>query len=115
MRKMLRRWFLNVVIIMIAAHFLAGVNYTGIISLAAAGGILGLANVSIRPLLLIITLPLNIITLGVFTFVVSAFMLWLTAFLVPGFSIAGFGAAFLAALLFALTNMVLSSVLGDRR
>ncbi|MFO8061013.1 MAG: phage holin family protein, partial [Bacillota bacterium] len=106
---MLRRWFLNVVIIMIVAYLLSGVEYSGVIPLVAAGAILGLANASIRPLLLLITLPLNIITLGIFTFVISGFLLWLTAFLVPGFSVAGFGVAIVAAFLFTLANLVLTS------
>ncbi len=110
---MVKRWFLNVVIIMILAYLLSGVNYAGVIPLATAGAILGLANAFIRPLLLFITLPLNMITFGLFTFVVSGFILWLTAYLVPGFSIASFSVAFIAALLFTLVNLVLTAVLGD--
>ena len=112
---MVRRWFLNVVILMILAYLLPGVNYAGVIPLVTAGAILGLANVFIRPLLLLIALPLNMITFGLFTLVVSGFILWLTAYLVPGFSIASFGVAFVAALLFTVTNLVLMAVLGDRQ
>lgn len=108
---MLKRWFMNVVILMLVAFLLAGVTYENTLSLFIAGAILGLVNALIRPFLLVITLPINILTLGVFTFVVSALMLQLTAWLVPGFAVAGFLTAFIAALLFTLLNLVLTAAL----
>ncbi len=108
---MLKRWFMNVVILMLVAFVLSGVEYDSAVSLFIAGAILGLVNALIRPLLLVITLPINILTLGVFTFVISALMLQLTAVLVPGFAVASFFAAFVAALLFTLLNLVLSAAL----
>lgn len=108
---MLKRWFMNVVILMLVAFVLGGVTYENAVSLFIAGAILGLVNALIRPLLLVVTLPINILTLGVFTFVISALMLQLTALLVPGFAVSGFFAAFIAALLFTFLNLVLSAAL----
>lgn len=106
---MLKRWLLNVVILMLVAYLLQGLMYSGPVALFAAAAILGLVNASIRPFLIAITFPITIITLGLFIFIISALMLQLTAWLVPGFAIANFGTALVAALLFAIFNMVFSS------
>lgn len=108
---MLRRWILNVAILLIIAYLLEGVTYASAVSLLVAGGILGVVNASIRPLLIMVTLPLTLVTLGIFTFVISALMMQLTAFLVPGFAVQGFLVALVAALLFALFNVICSAIL----
>jgi len=107
---MLRRCLLNTVVIVILGHLLTGVGYEGAAAALLAGLILGLVNAVIRPFLLVITLPLNLLTLGIFTFVINALMLQLTARLVPGFSVAGFLTALFAALLFSFFSVILSVV-----
>jgi putative membrane protein len=72
-------------------------------------------NGLVRPLLILVTLPITILTLGLFLFVVNALVLGLAAALVPGFAIAGFGAALLGALLLTLFNLVASSVLHPKQ
>ena len=75
-----------------------------------AGIILGLVNAVVRPVLLIMTLPLNIMTLGLFTFVLNALMVMLTSFLTPGFTVPGFGAAFIVALIVSIANWLFAKL-----
>ncbi|MDQ3076652.1 MAG: phage holin family protein, partial [bacterium] len=68
--------------------------------------VLGIINLTIRPLLLLLTLPINIITLGLFTFIINALMFGLAAFVVPGFSVSGFMAALLGSLILTVIKIV---------
>jgi len=78
-----------------------------------AGLVLALINAVVRPVLKIITLPLTLLTLGLFLFVLNAFCLWLTSAVVPGFDVHGFRAAFLGALLITLVSWALTVFLTD--
>jgi putative membrane protein len=80
-----------------------------------AGVLLGLVNALVRPLLLLLTLPFTLLTLGLFIFVVNAICFGLTAALVPGFNLDGFLAAFLGALVVTVVSWFLSALLPDRR
>jgi putative membrane protein len=73
--------------------------------------ILSLVNALIRPLLLLLTLPITIVTLGLFLFVLNALMLMLAAAITPGFTVRGFGTALLASLIISLGNMVIASLI----
>lgn len=102
------RWVLNAAALWIVAHLISGVTYRSIPTLLWAAALLGLVNALIRPILLLVTLPLNILTLGLFTFVINAIMLLLVDALIPGFNVAGFGTALLAAVLLAIVGGLLS-------
>lgn len=78
-----------------------------------AGLVLALVNALVRPVLKLITLPLTLLTLGLFLFVLNAFCLWLTSAVVPGFDIQGFRAAFLGALLISVVSWVLTVFVGE--
>lgn len=78
-----------------------------------AGLVLALINAVVRPVLKIITLPLTLLTLGLFLFVLNAFCLWLTSAVVPGFDVAGFRAAFLGALLITVVSWALTVFVTD--
>jgi len=78
-----------------------------------AGLVLALINAVVRPVLKVITLPLTLLTLGLFLFVLNAFCLWLTSAVVPGFDVHGFRAAFLGALLITLVSWALTVFLTD--
>ncbi len=107
------RWILNILAIMLTAALLSGFEVTpwG----AIVGSIvLGIINAVIRPLLLILTLPLNLLTLGLFTFVVNGLMLWLTSVTVKGFDINGFGWAILSAIVLSLFSFLISYFVEDR-
>lgn len=103
---------LNALALLLVARLIKGIriNSFGVALIAAL--VLGLLNALIRPVLFILTLPLNFLTLGLFTFVINAFILWLAAVLVPGFAIERFfPTAILAAVVLALVNMLISLVL----
>jgi putative membrane protein len=74
--------------------------------------VLGFVNAFIRPVMVLLTLPLTVLTFGIFLLVVNAFMLWFVAALVPGIRIRGFGAALLGSLLLALLNIAIAALVG---
>ena len=113
MRGWLLRWLLNIIAILVTAYLIPGFELTfwG----AIVGSIfLGIVNAIIRPVLIILTLPLNIVTLGLFTLVINGFTLWLTAITVKGFDVTGFGAAILSALVLSIVSFVISYLVKDR-
>ncbi len=96
----------------LAAEIVSGVRIDGIGTLVAAAILLGVVNALVRPLFVVLTLPITIVTLGLFLWVVNAAMLGLVASLLRGFELAGFGAALLAALIVGLTSWVASWTVG---
>jgi putative membrane protein len=116
--RFLARLFLNGLAILVAARMVPGVTVSGTGAALAAGALLGLVNVAVRPVLLLLTLPFTLVTLGLFIFVVNAMCLWLTSLLVPGFAVAGFGSALLGALIVTVVSWILNGLLlpgRDRR
>ncbi len=102
--RLLAFWVVNAVLFLVIANIVPGIevrDFSTALWLALLWGIIG---ITIRPVLLLLTLPVNILTLGLFTFVVNGFLLYLLASLVKGFSVASFGAAFFGALLFSVFN-----------
>jgi putative membrane protein len=110
----LLRVLVNAAALALAAAVVSGVELSGVGTTLLAALVLGLVNAVIRPLLLILTLPLTLLTLGLFIFVLNALCLWLTALVVPGFDLAGFGAAFLAALIVSAVSWLLTAFVSDR-
>lgn len=98
------RWFINAAVLMLIPYLIASVRVDsfGVALLAAL--VIGLVNAVLRPLAILITLPINILTLGLFIFVINALLFQLAAHLVPGFWVAGFWAAFFGALLYSLIS-----------
>jgi putative membrane protein len=109
--RFLARLFLNGIAIIIAAWIVPGLQLAGPGAALAAGAILGLVNALVRPVLIVLTLPLTLLTLGVFIFVINAICLGLAAALVPGFDISGFWAAFFGALLVSITSWIMNGLL----
>lgn len=107
--KMIGALIINMLAVAISAYFLPGVEVASYTALFFAAIVLGLANSFIKPVLLILTLPITIMTLGLFSFVLNALMVMLTSAIVPGFMVDGF----LTALLFSLILSITSSVLGS--
>jgi putative membrane protein len=89
---------------MAAAYIVPGITVKNFWVALIAAIVIGLVNALIRPVLLLLTLPINIVTLGLFTLVINALMFWLAATLVKGFDVAGFGPAFWGALVFWLVS-----------
>ena len=96
-------WVVSAVAEGLAAYLLPGVTVTLLGALVLAV-VLGLINALIKPLVFILTLPINIITLGLFSLVINALLVMLAAYVVPGFSVAGFWSAFWFAILLSLIN-----------
>jgi putative membrane protein len=109
--RFLARLFLNGIAILIAARLVPGLELSGTGAALAAGALLGLVNVAVRPVLLLLTLPFTLVTLGLFIFVVNAVCLWLTAILVPGFRIAGVWPAIVGALIVSVVSWILNGLL----
>jgi putative membrane protein len=98
----------------LATHWVSGISIDSPTTLVLAGVLLGIVNAIVRPVAIILTLPITLVTLGVFLLVVNAGMLGLVALVLPGFHIAGFGAAFLAALIVSITGWIGSLLFGSR-
>ena len=103
---MILRWLLNTVALLVVAIVVPHFHYDSLLSVAIAAAVLGLLNAIVKPLLFILTLPLTIVTLGLFLLVLNAIMLELTAWLVPGFRIDSFGWAVIGALVLTLVSLV---------
>jgi putative membrane protein len=111
MRGFLFRWAVTSVAIGVAASTIPGIQVEGIWAALVAALLLGLVNVTLRPILLILTLPLTVLTLGLFALVVNGAMLALVASLVKGVHIAGFGSAVLGAFVISLVGGLLGWLL----
>ena len=92
-------WLINTLTLLIISQILPGFTFASYWSALITSLVLGLVNSVIRPLLLLITLPINLLTLGIFTFVINALMILLVSSVVKGFEVDSFGTAFMAALL----------------
>lgn len=103
--KTLFHWFIATLAILIAAYIVPGVTVT-LLGAVIAAVVLGALNLFIRPILLILTLPINILTLGLFSLVIDALLVMLASMLVPGFLVVGFWTALLFALALTVINWV---------
>ncbi len=104
------KWLVNALAIGITAYLLPGVRVSGFFAALVTALVLGLVNIFIRPLLLLLTLPLNILTLGLLTLVINALLILLVAAIVPGFSVRGFWWALLFGLVLAVVNFFLNAI-----
>jgi putative membrane protein len=108
MRQFLLKWFVTAVSIFVVANVFKLIYVENLTVLVLAALILGILNAFVRPILLILTLPINIVSLGLFTLVINGFLLYATAGLVPGFDITGFWKALLAALLISIVTAMIN-------
>lgn len=108
MRAFLLHLVLTAVALLIVANVVSGVHVGGFIPALIGALILGVVNAFVRPIMIVLTLPLTVLTLGLFLFVVNALMFWLAAALVPGFQIGGFGAALLGSVLLTILNLLIA-------
>ncbi len=99
----------------LGAWLLGGVELDGVLPALIAALVLGVINALVRPILVLLTLPITIVTLGLFLFVINALLLMLTAWLAPDFAILGFGAALALAVIVTVVNAVLGGLLADKR
>lgn len=109
----LLRVLVNTLAIVLAASVIPGILLDGALSAVAAGLLLGLVNAFVRPVLLILTLPITLLSLGLFLVVLNGLCLWLVAAVVTGFHVAGFWPAVLGALLVSVVSWVVTVLVSD--
>lgn len=108
---LLLKWLLMTVSILIAAHLIPGVTVHGFFSALWVALFLGIINVLVRPVLILITLPINILTLGLFTFVINAALVLLASVVIKGFEVNGFWTAMLFGVILSIINYLLNVIL----
>ncbi len=111
MKNLLVHLVVSALLLWLVAHIVPGIRIGGFGYALLAALVLGIANFIVRPILIIVTLPITILTLGLFLIVINALMLMLTGAIVPGLKVESFGAALLGGILLGLFNLVASAVL----
>jgi putative membrane protein len=107
--KLIARWLLLAAALLLVAHLYPGVTVASFGSAMVAALVLGLLNTLVRPLLVLLTLPVTLITLGLFLFVINALMFWSAASLLEGFAVTGFAAALIGSLIYSACGMVIDT------
>lgn len=109
--RFLLRWIITALTLVLLTKIIAGFSVDNFYAAFIAALVIGLLNAIVRPVLLVLTLPVTIVTLGLFTFVINALLIWLTSTVVKGFDVAGFWPALLAALVLwavgTITNWII--------
>lgn len=111
MLAILLNWVVNAMVIFSVAYILPGVYVTGFTAAIVLALVLGIINAILKPILLILTLPINLLTLGLFTFVINALLILIAASLVPGFRVDGFLWALIFGVILSVANTVVQSFL----
>jgi len=114
MRGVLLRWLILTAAVLAASWLLDGIRVTGLVPALLAAALLGILNAFLRPLILLLTLPINILTLGLFTFVINALMLKIVSELITGFTVHGFWTAVFGALIIGAVSWLLNLFVGGR-
>lgn len=112
LKDFLQRWVITTVAVLVATHVVSGIHYDHWAALLAATLLLGLLNAFLRPVLLVLSLPFLILTLGLFSLVINALLLLLVGELVKSFHVAGFWPAFWASLVISVISVLLNSLTG---
>lgn len=113
MKGMVTRWVLNAIALLITAALFQGIEIAGFLSAFVAAIVWGIVNAVIRPIVVLLTLPLNLVTLGLFTLLINGFMLKIVDAVVVGVTIQGFWALIFGALVLTIISGVLSSIVRD--
>jgi putative membrane protein len=111
--RFMQRWLVNTLAVLVAANLIRGIEYETVPSLLVASLLLGILNALLRPLLLLLSLPLVVFTLGLFTLVINALLLMLVGQLVIAFHVADFWAAFWGGLVISLVSLILNTLTGS--
>ena len=109
--KLITRWLLLAAALLLVAYLYPGVSVTSFGAAMLAALVLGLLNTVVRPLLVLLTLPVSRLTLGLFLFVINALMFWAAAGVLDGFNVAGFKAALIGSVLYSLCGLVIDAAM----
>lgn len=115
MRKLLIVWLINALALVALPYIVGGVQIASFGTALLAALLLGLVNSLVRPVLVLLTLPITLVTLGLFIFVINGLLFWLVASFLEGFHVTGFWPAFFGALVYSLISWALSALLFDDR
>ena len=115
MLTLIARWIINAAVLLLVAYIYPGVQIESFGAALVAALVLGLVNAIVRPILVVLTLPVTLLTLGLFLFVINALLFWFVAEVVHGFSVGGFGAALLGSILYSLFTLLTSWILFPAR
>ena len=110
--KILIKWLLSAAALLFVAYVYSGVEVQSFTSALIAAFVIGLFNVVLRPVLVLLTLPVTIVTLGLFLFVINALMFWAAASVLSGFQVTGFVAALVGSLIYSVLGVLIESALG---
>jgi putative membrane protein len=114
MMGLLIRWLIVTVAIILASYLLDGIEIKNFFSAFFAAAALGILNALFRPILIVLTLPINILTLGLFTFLINALMLKMASGIIPGFEVHGFWTAIFGSLIISTISWLLNAFISDR-
>lgn len=109
--KLILKWLLSAAALLALAQLYSGVQVQGFAAALIAAFVIGLFNTVVRPILVVLTLPVTVVTLGLFLFVINALMFWAASGLLAGFQVTGFGAALLGSLIYSLFGLLIDSAL----
>ncbi|MBL8329988.1 MAG: phage holin family protein [Rubrivivax sp.] len=109
--KLIVRWILLAIALLFVTHVVPGVVVTSFGAAMLAAFVLGLLNTLVRPVLVLLTLPVTVLTLGLFLFVINALMFWAAARILEGLEVTGFGAALLGSLLYSVCGVVIDAAI----
>lgn len=109
--KLITKWLLNAAALLAVAYLYSGVEITSYSAALVAALVIGLFNAILRPILIVLTLPVTVVTLGLFLFVINALMFWSAAGILKGFNVSGFGAALIGSLIYSVLGIVIDSAL----
>lgn len=110
--RLLIQWLLRALALLAVTYVYGGVQVTSYTSALLAAAVIGLLNMFVRPVLIVLTLPVTIVTLGLFLFVINALLFWAASGLLPGFHVDGFVAALIGSLLYSILGLIIESALG---
>ncbi len=109
------RWCINALALLAVAYLYSGVQVDGIFAALMAALVLGLVNAIIRPILILLTLPVTLLSMGLFIFVINAMLFWLVSEVVKGFTVSGFMAALLGSIMYSVISLLVSMVIIERK
>jgi len=113
--RLILLWILNAVALLVVAYLLPSIHLASFGAALLAALLLGLVNAVLRPLLLLLTLPVTLLTLGLFIFVINGLMFWLAGSLIEGFVVGGFWPAVIGSLLYSVVSWALSGLLDSKK
>jgi len=114
MNVLLLRWLTLTLAVIVTAYLLDGIRISGFFSAVLAAAALATLNTFLRPVILVLTLPINVMTLGLFTFVINAVLLKMASVVIPGFDVIGFWPAVWGSLLISIVAGLLNAFIGER-